>query len=57
MFNNFNVRGLLYELELHVETEELRKIGLSEEEILGYFDYYADSWTQDLQNQSPLNPN
>ena len=57
MFNNFNVQGLLRELELQIEIEELRKIGLSEEEIEGYFELYMDSWMPDLQNQTSADPN
>lgn len=54
MFSNFNLKGLLTELELQIEIEELRKIGLSEEEIEGYFDFYVDSWIASLDNHKKL---
>ena len=36
--------NLLTSIEMYLETEELRKLGLSEEEIEGYFEFYLDSW-------------
>ena len=57
MISNFNLKGLLTELELQIEIEELRRIGLSEEEIEGYFDFYVDSWIVSLDNQKKMELN
>jgi len=43
-------RGLLTSIELYLELEELREIGLSEEEILGWLEMYADEYLR-LQNE------
>ena len=40
---------LLTALEMEVERNELRKQGLTEEEIEGYFEYYIDNYLDDLQ--------
>lgn len=45
-----NIVNLLADLERIVEEEELRKIGLTEEEIEGYFDFYFDSWVKIAEN-------
>jgi len=37
--------NLINNIEILLELEQLRKIGLSEEEIAGYFEFYAESWT------------
>lgn len=41
---------LIIDLEFLLEMEELRKKGLTEEEIQGYFEFYAESWV-DIQNE------
>ena len=41
---------LIIDLEFLLEMEELRKKGLTEEEIQGYFEFYAESWV-DTQNE------
>ena len=38
------IETLLSNIEMLIEIEELRKLGLSQEEITGYFDFYADVW-------------
>lgn len=39
-----NIQKFLLDLEIILEKEELKKAGLSEEEIQGYFEFYADNW-------------
>lgn len=56
MFNlTENMISLLTDLEIQIETEELRSKGLTEEEIAGYFEFYADSWVADKQQPKELN--
>jgi hypothetical protein len=38
------IKKFLLDLEIVLEIEELKKIGLTEEEIQGYFQFYADDW-------------
>jgi len=38
------MRSLVVALEIIQEYEELKELGLSEEEVLGYFDFYSDSF-------------
>ena len=38
------IQKFLLDLEFILEMEELKKIGLTEEEIQGYFELYADNW-------------
>lgn len=38
------LNNLEVQLELFVEQQELRDLGLTEEEIEGYIDFYWDSW-------------
>jgi ribonucleotide reductase beta subunit family protein with ferritin-like domain len=38
------IEKFLLDLEIALEIEELKKIGLTEEEIQGYFQFYADDW-------------
>lgn len=38
------IKKFLIDLEIALEIEELRKTGLTEEEIQGYFQFYADNW-------------
>jgi hypothetical protein len=51
-----NFENLLNDIEIFLEINELRKSGLSEEEILGYFELYTDEWIKS-QNASVLNEN
>jgi len=37
-------RGLEIQLELQKEKEDLRALGLTEEEIEGYIEFYWDNW-------------
>ncbi|KKL95720.1 hypothetical protein LCGC14_1851760 [marine sediment metagenome] len=39
-----NANGLMNDIELRVEIQELEEMGLTEEEILGYIEFYYDSW-------------
>jgi hypothetical protein len=41
-------KQLVISLEMAGEARELRELGLSEEEIQGYFDFYIDNYTRDL---------
>lgn len=47
--------SLITDLEMQLEIEELRNKGLTEEEIAGYFEFYADSWVADKQIPRDLN--
>jgi len=40
----FNAKSLMDDIELQIEIKELKKLGLSDEEISGYFELYAESW-------------
>jgi len=35
---------LVNDLELYIELEELKKFGLTDEEIEGYLDFYYTTW-------------
>jgi len=50
-----NMKNLLTDLEMQIEIEDLRNKGLSEEEIAGYFEFYADSWVADKQQPKEMN--
>jgi len=39
-----DAESLVNELELQVEIQELKAIGLNEEEIQGYIEFFYDSW-------------
>ena len=39
-----NMQNLIDLLELFDELEELREVGLTEEEIAGYLDTFYDNW-------------
>jgi len=39
-----NANSLMNDVELRVEIQELEEMGLTEEEILGYIEFYYDSW-------------
>ena len=40
----FNAKSLMDDIELQIEIKELKRLGLSDEEISGYFELYAESW-------------
>jgi hypothetical protein len=45
--------GLLNAVELQLELQELKKLGLSDEEIEGFVEIFVDSWVQaDLQDNT-----
>lgn len=50
-----NMISLITDLEMQVEIEDLRSKGLAEEEIAGYFEFYADSWVADKQQPREMN--
>lgn len=39
-----DIKGLISELDLFIEIEDLKEMGLIEEEIFGYIDMYIESW-------------
>lgn len=39
-----NIQNLLFTLELNKEKEDLQALGLTDEEIDGYMDFYLDNW-------------
>jgi hypothetical protein len=41
-------KQLLTMLEMRIERQKLKSLGLSNEEINGYFDYYIDNYLKDL---------
>ncbi len=43
-----NPIALLTSIEIQVERQELRELGLTEDEIDGYFEYYMDNYLPDL---------
>lgn len=43
-----NINALLTLLEIEIEKNELKKLGLNQEEIDGYFDYYIDNYLTSL---------
>jgi hypothetical protein len=45
-------RGLEVQLDLQKEKEDLRSLGLTEEEIEGYIEFYWDNWFPVLPAQS-----
>lgn len=47
-----NSKATLTAIEIAVEREELRKLGLTEEEIDGYFELYIDNYLSDLGVQN-----
>lgn len=58
-FNMIDIAKLLLELEMQVERQELRKLGLSEEEIDASFEFEYDtgSWYDDEATHSPEESN
>ena len=48
-----NIESLLNSIELQLEIKELRDVGLTEEEIEGYIEFYHDSWI--VPNDTLLN--
>lgn len=50
-----NMKNLLADLEIQAEIQDLRSKGLTEEEIAGYFDFYADSWIAIKGTPSDIN--
>lgn len=50
-----NMKNLLTDLEMQIEIEDLRNKGLTEDEIAGYFEFYADSWVADKQQPREMN--
>ena len=43
---NFNNLSIM--LEIRSEIEDLRNLGLTEEEITGYLDFFINNWFNDL---------
>ena len=39
-----NANSLMNDVELRIEIQELEEMGFTEEEILGYIEFYYDSW-------------
>ena len=39
-----DVESLINSIELYIELEELKDIGLTEEEVLGYLEFFNNSW-------------
>lgn len=52
----FDVKSLLEDIELQLEMQELKRLGLNEEEIAGYFEYYIESWI-DRKIKKSMAPN
>lgn len=47
--------NLITDLEMQIEKEDLQNKGLTDEEIIGYFEFYADSWMADKQVPADIN--
>ena len=39
-----NANSLMNSIELRIEIQELKEIGLTDEEVLGYIEFYYNSW-------------
>ncbi|MFA5023470.1 MAG: hypothetical protein WC523_00735 [Patescibacteria group bacterium] len=46
------MKNLMDALELYVEIEDLKKMELTEEEILGFLEVYYESWFQKNDSES-----
>ncbi len=40
----FNIKKLINEIELKIELDELRELGLTEEEICGFIEMFYNQW-------------
>jgi len=47
-----HMKNLMDALELYVEIEDLKKMELTEEEILGFLEVYYESWFQKNDSES-----
>lgn len=46
-------KNIVRELELIIEMNDLRELGMTEEEVLGFFEFYYESW--EIQNDQNCN--